>query len=86
MLVHSTVYSISRALCAPASSWHETNCNAMAQSVLHATCSAADPKIARQITVMDFNTWKDKTLPALDNPLLSGNAREAARSSMIIAK
>lgn len=45
-----------------------------------------DPQVVRQISVKDFSTWKDKTIPALDNPLLSGHAQEAARSSMIIAK
>jgi len=46
----------------------------------------ADPESARQITVKDFSSWKDKSLPALENPLLSGKAGEAARSAVIIAK
>ena len=49
-------------------------------------CCIADPEVVRHITVRDFSNWKDRYMPTVDQPLLSGKAQEMAQSQMIVAK
>ena len=48
--------------------------------------AAADPKLVHQIQVKQFSSFRDTFMPILDNPLLSGRAREAAQSLLITAR
>lgn len=46
----------------------------------------ADPVVAHQMMVKQFSRFKDRFMPSIDIPLLSGRSREAAQSMMIVAK
>ncbi|DBA94172.1 hypothetical protein WJX77_003365 [Trebouxia sp. C0004] len=45
-----------------------------------------DPAVVHQIATKQFSRFRDRYMPAIDNPLLSGRARQAAQSTMIVAK
>ena len=46
----------------------------------------ADPAVAWQVTVKDFNNFHDRFIPNLDKSLKSGVRAEADRSSMVAAR
>ena len=52
----------------------------------HTVIIIADPAVARQITVKDFNKFHDRFIPNLDKPLKSGTRAEADRVSMVVAQ
>ena len=46
----------------------------------------ADPATVHQIATKQFSRFRERYMPSIDIPLLSGRAREAAQSMMIVAK
>ena len=46
----------------------------------------ADPAVARQVTVKDFNNYHDRFIPGLDKSLKSGTRDEIDKISMLVAR
>ena len=46
----------------------------------------ADPALVRQITVKDFNKFRDRFIPNFEHSVRSGKRLEASQSGMVVAR